>query len=57
MILFLHQLKGEKPNDLPSGDSYTQTDFTVDGTQPSISNPMGNPILGECYSPEQVGLK
>ncbi|KAJ5795763.1 CAZyme family CE16 [Penicillium psychrosexuale] len=27
------------------GDSYTQTDFTVDGTQPCISNPMGKPIL------------
>ncbi|OQE47544.1 hypothetical protein PENCOP_c001G06049 [Penicillium coprophilum] len=28
------------------GDSYTQTEFTVDGTQPSATNPMGNPALG-----------
>ncbi|KAI0821211.1 hypothetical protein BC629DRAFT_1278024 [Irpex lacteus] len=25
------------------GDSYTQTGFTVDGTQPSVGNPLGNP--------------
>ncbi|OQD71930.1 hypothetical protein PENPOL_c001G04883 [Penicillium polonicum] len=29
------------------GDSYTQTEFNVDGTQPSTTNPMGNPTLGE----------
>ncbi|KAJ5616406.1 hypothetical protein N7537_001520 [Penicillium hordei] len=44
--------------DLYSGDSYTQTEFTVDGTQPSTTNPMGNPMgnptLGECYPPEQI---
>ena len=27
----------------PSGDSYTQTGFEVNGTQPSIGNPLGNP--------------
>lgn len=48
---------GEKINHSHSGDSYTQTEFTVDGTQPSTTDPMGNPTLGECYSPEQVGLR
>ncbi|CAG8033681.1 unnamed protein product [Penicillium olsonii] len=28
------------------GDSYTQSNFDVDGTQPSAGNPMGNPTLG-----------
>ncbi|CAG8140103.1 unnamed protein product [Penicillium salamii] len=28
------------------GDSYTQTNFNVNGTQPSAANPMGNPTLG-----------
>ncbi|KAJ5988700.1 hypothetical protein N7481_003910 [Penicillium waksmanii] len=28
------------------GDSYSQTNFNVNGTQPSASNPMGNPTLG-----------
>lgn len=25
------------------GDSYTQTGFSVKGTQPSVGNPLGNP--------------
>jgi hypothetical protein len=29
--------------DTCSGDSYTQTGFNVSLTQPSLSNPMGNP--------------
>ncbi|KAJ5773509.1 hypothetical protein N7457_008405 [Penicillium paradoxum] len=28
------------------GDSYTQTEFSIDGTQPSAENPIGNPTLG-----------
>ncbi|KAI2681469.1 CAZyme family CE16 [Penicillium roqueforti] len=28
------------------GDSYTMTSFDIDGTQPTASNPMGNPALG-----------
>ena len=28
---------------LPSGDSYTQTGFELNGTQPAIGNPLGNP--------------
>ncbi|KAF3387588.1 Acetylesterase [Penicillium rolfsii] len=28
------------------GDSYSMTSFNVEGTQPSASNPMGNPTLG-----------
>ncbi|KAJ5103249.1 hypothetical protein N7532_003778 [Penicillium argentinense] len=28
------------------GDSYSQSNFDVNGTQPSASNPMGNPELG-----------
>ncbi|KAJ5137660.1 hypothetical protein N7476_008274 [Penicillium atrosanguineum] len=28
------------------GDSYTMTSFNISGTQPSSSNPMGNPNLG-----------
>ncbi|KAJ5294363.1 hypothetical protein N7508_009184 [Penicillium antarcticum] len=28
------------------GDSYTQSNFDVNGTQPSSSNPMGNPNIG-----------
>ncbi|GKZ57263.1 hypothetical protein AnigIFM49718_002573, partial [Aspergillus niger] len=28
------------------GDSYSQTGFSASGTQPSASNPMGNPDLG-----------
>ncbi|KAJ6131395.1 hypothetical protein N7523_001855 [Penicillium sp. IBT 18751x] len=28
------------------GDSYTMTSFNISGTQPSPSNPMGNPTLG-----------
>ncbi|KAK5800705.1 hypothetical protein VI817_002917 [Penicillium citrinum] len=28
------------------GDSYSQTNFNVNGTQPSAANPMGNPALG-----------
>lgn len=31
----------------PSGDSYTQTNFDINGTQPSAGNPMGNPTIGE----------
>ncbi|KAJ5337740.1 hypothetical protein N7452_004468 [Penicillium brevicompactum] len=28
------------------GDSYTQTNFDINGTQPSAGNPMGNPTIG-----------
>ncbi|CAG8049184.1 unnamed protein product [Penicillium nalgiovense] len=52
-----NQLIGEKLNELHSGDSYTQTEFAVDGAQPSTTNPMGNPTLGEYYTTEQVGLR
>lgn len=31
------------PTNIPSGDSYTQTGFNVKGTQPSPTNPLGNP--------------
>lgn len=34
-------------SDYVSGNSYTTTTFNVDGTQPSASNPMGNPTLGQ----------
>ena len=30
-----------------SGDSYTMTSFDIYGEQPSASDPMGNPTLGE----------
>lgn len=56
-IIVFNQLIGEKLNELHSGDSYTQTEFAVDGTQPSTTNPMGNPTLGEYYTTEQVGLR
>ncbi|OQE17187.1 hypothetical protein PENFLA_c025G00411 [Penicillium flavigenum] len=44
--IVLYQLIGEKLNELYSGDSYTQTELAVNGTQPSTMNPMGNPTLG-----------
>ena len=31
-----------------SGDSYTQTGFEFNGTQPSIGNPLGNPPYPVC---------
>ena len=55
--IIMCQLVGEKLNDLHSGDSYTQTEFAADGMQPSTTNPMGNPTLGEYYSTEQEGLR
>ena len=32
------------------GDSYTTTGFSIDGTQPSADNPLGNPALGSLTS-------
>jgi hypothetical protein len=26
------------------GDSYTQTGFNINGTAPSVGNPLGNPL-------------
>lgn len=40
---------------IDSGDSYTQTNFNVNGTQPSAVNPMGNPTLGK-YDPNTLNL-
>jgi hypothetical protein len=28
-----------------SGDSYSQTGFSITGTKPSVSNPIGNPAF------------
>lgn len=33
-----------------SGDSYTSTGFNISGQQPSPSNPLGNPVLGQGTS-------
>jgi hypothetical protein len=38
----------------PSGDSYTQSNFDVNGTQPSAANAMGNPTLGEHGSNTKI---
>ena len=35
---------------LCSGDSYTSTGFNTSGPQPSLSDPLGNPVLGQGTS-------
>jgi hypothetical protein len=49
-------------NDI-SGDSYTATCFDINGVQPTVKNPLGNPTPGSCTSsgglvwPEWLTLK
>lgn len=38
-----------------SGDSYTQTGFNVNGSQPSDGNPLGNPTYP--YTPPPIVTK